>query len=443
MPNYKLSSIITILLTAAAFTLPVSADTKNESETQPKNVTATEEPKQEKTETENQSEKTPAEKTPAEKTSAEKTPAEKTPANDFLFRFYRTVRNQNGTENNMATSPYGASCLGEMLMFGAEGETKQSLQDLFVPSGQRSKRAKWFHLSKDNEQVLPLVAANGIWIQKGFPVRAAYTVALQTLFNLKVTEADFTSRASEECTKINEWIAGATNNKITKLFESLDAQSRIVLVNTLNFQGKWAIPFDKSATKTGTFYCAEDKTVEVSLMQNTLRLNYTKNDLYQAVAVPYEKNRCSMIIVLPNETSMLNRIEAALDEDAVTKLINEMILERVEVTLPIFEIESDIDLKSVLKKAGAGIVFDSQKADFSGISNVEGLYVEQMIQKIFLRVDESGTEAVAGTGANIVPKSANFPEVSPLIFRADHPFLFLIRDNTNGVPLFIGRFVAP
>lgn len=423
MLNHKLSYIATLLLTAATFTLPVSADTKNESETQSKNVTATAEPKQEKTATENQS--------------------EKTPANDFLFRFYRIVRDQNGTENNTATSPYGTSCLGEMLMFGAEGETKQALQNLFVPSGQASKRTEWFHLSKENERELPLVTANGIWIQKGFPVRAAYTVTLQTLFNLKVTEADFANHASDECTKINAWIAGTTNNKITKLFESLDAQSRLILINTLNFQGKWAIPFNKSATKTGTFHCAENKTAEVPLMQNTLRLNYTKNDLYQAVAIPYEKNRCSMIIVLPHETSMLNQIETTLDEDSITKLINGMILERVEVTLPVFEIESDIDLKSVLKKAGAGVVFDSQKADFSGISNVEGLCVEQMIQKVFLRVDESGTEAVAGTGANIVPKSANFPEVSPLIFRADHPFLFLIRDNTNGVPLFIGRFVAP
>jgi serpin B len=330
-----------------------------------------------------------------------------------------------------------------MLMFGAEGETKQSLQNLFVPSGQTSKRTKWFHLPKEQAKEFPLISVNGIWIQKGIPIRSAYTVTLQSLFNLNVTEADFAGHANEECSKINAWIANATNNKITKLFETLDPQSRIVLVNTLNFQGKWAIPFNKSATKTGTFYGAENKTTEVPLMQNVLRINYTKNNLYQAVGLPYEKNRCSMIIILPNETQQLNQIEKSLNEETVTKLIDQMILERVECTLPVFEIESDINLKSVLTKMGAGVVFDSQKADFSGISTIEGLYVDQMIQKVFIRVDESGTEAVAGTTANIVPKNASFPEAAPIIFRADHPFLFLIQDNTNRIPLFIGRYLTP
>jgi serpin B len=441
MSTSKLSYIATLLLTTAALTLPVSGYTKPETVAQSKNVAETTEPETAKPEATEP--KATAPKKAATENRSESKQSEQIAANDFLFRFYRTVRDHIGADSNTTVSPYGVSCLGEMLMYGAEGETKQALQNLFVPSGQASKRTTWFHLPKEQERELPLTVANGIWIQKGFPVRSAYTVTLQSLFHLQITESDFTKHAPEECTKINAWIAGATNNKITKLFESLDTQSRIVLVNTLNFQGKWAIPFDKSATKPGTFYCTENKTAEVPLMQNTLRLNYTKNDLYQAVSIPYEKNRCSMVIVLPNKTSTLDQVEKTLNEDSVSKMVDGMILERVELTLPIFEIESDIDLKSILEKTGTGIVFDSQKADFSGISNLEGLYVEQMLQKVFLRVDESGTEAVAGTGANIVPKSADIPEVSPLIFRADHPFLFLIRDNSNGIPLFIGRYVAP
>ncbi|MDR2754589.1 MAG: serpin family protein [Planctomycetaceae bacterium] len=443
MSNSKLASIATILLlTAAILVFLVSADTKPETVTkletvtEPKNVAETATPDAAKPVI------TEPEKSATENKLENKQP-EQTAANDFLFRFYRTLRDQIGAGNNTTVSPYGVSCLGEMLMYGAEGETKQALQNVFVPSGLASKRTTWFHLSKEQERELPLVVANGIWVQKGFPICSGYTITLQSLFNLQVTEADFTNHASEECTKINAWIAEATKNKITKLFESLDAQSRIVLVNTLNFQGKWAIPFNKSATKPGTFYCTENKTVEIPLMQNTFRLNYTKNDLYQAAAIPYEKNRCSMIIVLPNKTSTLDQVETILNEDSVSKMVNEMILEQVELTLPVFEIESDIDLKPILSKTGAGLVFDLQKADFSGMSEVEGLYVDRMIQKVFLRVDESGTEAVAGTGADIVPKSANISEISPLLFRADHPFLFLIRDNTSGIPLFIGRYVAP
>ncbi|MDR0338301.1 MAG: serpin family protein [Planctomycetaceae bacterium] len=430
MLNNKLLYAILLLLTASTLTMLALSDTekKQETVTPAKSV-----------------DKNVAESCPEQNTT--KTQSENKLENDFLFSFYRTVCGQNGTEtsvkNNTVVSPYGASCLGEMLMFGAEGETKQSLQNLFVPSSQATKRTTWFHLPKNKEKELPLVSANGMWIQKGFPIRSAYTVTLQTLFDVNVTESDFTKNAAGECTKINAWIAAATENRITKLFETLDPQSRLVLVNTLNFQGKWAFPFNKSATKTGTFYCTKDKTVEVPLMQNTLRLNYIKNDLYQAVALPYEKNRCSMIIVLPNETTMLDQIERSLNELSITGLTDKMILERVECTLPIFEIESEIDLKSVLTAMGAGIVFDSQKADFSGISSFEGLYVDRMIQKVLIRVDESGTEAVAGTGMNIVPKSANISETAPIIFRADHPFLFLIQDNTNRVPLFIGRYVVP
>ncbi|MDR2441082.1 MAG: hypothetical protein LBE12_17110 [Planctomycetaceae bacterium] len=465
----KLSSIAAILLTTAALTLPISAYTKPETAAQSKNVTETTEPETAKPETtEPETAKPETAKPTTEPETAKPEPAkpetamlektatenrlenrlenkqpEQIAANDFLFRFYRTVCDHFGADSNTTVSPYGVSCLGEMLMYGSEGETKQALQNLFVPSGQGSKRTTWFHLSKEQEWELPLSVANGMWIQKGFPVRSAYTVTLQSLFQLRVTEADFTNHASEECTKINAWIAGATNNKITKLFESLDTQSRIVLVNTLNFHGKWAIPFDKSATKLGTFYCTGNKTVEVPLMQNTLRLSYTKNDLYQAVSIPYEKNRCSMIIILPNAASTLDQVEKTLNEDSVSKLVGGMILERVELTLPVFEIESDIDLKPILGKTGTGIVFDSQKADFSGMSNVEGLYVDRMLQKVFLRVDESGTEAVAGAGADIVPKGVEISAISPLIFCADHPFLFLIRDNSNGIPLFIGRYVAP
>jgi serpin B len=265
---------------------------------------------------------------------------------------------------------------------------------------------------------------------------------LRSRFNVNVTTADFEHSNAEECNRINSWVAQSTNNKIIKMFDTLDQQTRVVLVNTLSFQGKWAAPFDKTKTTTGIFYGLKNQTLSVPFMQNTLRLNYFKSDKYRTVTIPYSKNQYSMIIVLPNEKVSLDEVESVLNETALTTMLGDTSIEQIELVLPSFVIESEINLKPVLVNMGAEIIFDRQKAEFTGISEAEGLCVNQITQNVIVRVDESGTEAAAGSGAAVVPKSNVSNETKPVSFRADRPFLFLIRDNVNGVPVFTGRYVG-
>ncbi|MDR1384704.1 MAG: serpin family protein [Planctomycetaceae bacterium] len=378
-----------------------------------------------------------------DKTSAQTSKTEKETKktnDDFLFRFHRTVRDGNNGKS-IVVSPFGVSSIGEMLTLGAAGETKEILQKVFIPNeGQADGRHTWYHLSDENLENLPLTSLNGIWIQKTFPVKTSYTETLKSLFHLHVTQADFANHA-EECTKINAWIAEATDQKVTKLFKTLDAQSRIVLANVLNFQGKWAFPFDKSKTKKTKFYSSQNKTVEVSMMDHTLRLGYNKQDTYQIVTVPFEADRCSLIVILPDKTQTLETVEQLLTEKILASLSKNFVLQMVRCQLPAFEMESEIDLKPVLTLLGAGIAFDPQKADFTNISNKKGLGVEQCLQKVRVQIDESGVEAVSATGTVIQPKSlpVNGQTIS---FCADRPFLFLIQDNVSGVPLFIGRYTG-
>jgi serpin B len=362
--------------------------------------------------------------------------------NDFVFRFHRSVQTVTGTETNMVTSPYGVSSLGEMLTLGAAGETQKKLQTIFVPQDGKSKRTTWLRLPENKTDESPITSTNGIWIEKSFSVRQTYTETLRSRFNVSVTAADFEHNNVEECNKINSWVSQSTNNKITKMFDSFDQQTRLVLVNTLNFQGKWAIPFDKTKTKQDKFYGLKNQTSTVPFMQNTLRLNYLKSDKYQTAAIPYSRNQYSMIIVLPNDKISLSEVENTLNETALTKMLNDSTIENIELVLPTFTIESEINLKPVLVNMGAEIIFDRQKAEFTGISETEGLCVDQITQNVIIRVDESGTEAAAGSGAAVVPKSNTSNEAKPINFRADRPFLFLIRDNVNGVPVFTGRYVG-
>jgi serpin B len=371
--------------------------------------------------------------TPPEKKSPETDAKDK----DYVFQLYRATRDNNGKDKNVAVSPYGVSVLGEMLNAGAESSTRKTLQELFLTPN----RTDWLLLPKDGE--LPFVSANGIWVRKGYSIRQSYLETLQTLLNSEVAEADFDKNAVQECLKINTWVSDKTQGQITHLLDSLDPQARLVLVNALSFQGQWAVPFDEKLTKETDFHVSKDKTEKIRMMQNTYRINYIKTDTFQSAILPYRKNLCSMVIVLPNEDQTLDAVEQNLNEETLNALTGNMEMNLLRCEIPAFEIVSDIDLKTVLKNIGLGIVFDAQKADFDGISEEEGLFVSEMIQKVRLQVNESGTVAAAGSGAVVQPKSIQTGNNKPIPFRADRPFLFILRDNTTGTPLFTGRFVSP
>jgi len=379
-----------------------------------------------------------------------------TKIDDYLMRFHRNVSEINETRENVVSSPLGTARIGEMLFDGADGKTKEALRQAFLTTTTRTtikgevtkETENWFRLPKENANLLPFVSVDGLWLQKGFAFLPTYVSGLQEKFAPEITEADFAENADAECTKINAWVAKATEGKIETLFEKVDADTKLVVANAISFHGQWDTPFDPKDTKTGPWVgglksVGPPRRLMGPFMHKTMRVGYMENDVFQAVELPYERNLCSMIVILPREsdgqTKALKEVETLFQINTVSEMIPEL----VDIRLPKFEIESEIDLKAVLSAMGAEPAFDPAKADFSPMNGSGGLYVGQAKQKVFIRVDESGTEAAAATGAAVGLKSRPPEEVTPKTFHANRPFLFIIRENSTNTPLFIGRLAEP
>jgi serpin B len=326
-----------------------------------------------------------------------------------------------------------------MLAAGAGGATKTTLDGVFVPESVSGVRKNYLKLPENSEK-LPFRVANGIWVQRDFTVKQTYIDQLKSLFKVQVNSADFKTNASGEVEKINAWVANATENKITKLFGELDASTALVLVNAIDFDGKWESPFQKERTENKPFRQTKDKTVDVPMMfQRFKKLSYSENGDYQAVNIPFAGHTTSFVAILPQESKTLSEIESKLDENSFRQLTQRM--QRVEVIceLPKFKMETSINLTPVINAMGAGVIFG--KPDLSGITDANNLAVSQFIQKVFVEVEEDGVKAAAATGVGIYATSAEIRR-EPKEFKADRPFLFVILDNQNNVPMFVGHFTG-
>jgi serpin B len=347
---------------------------------------------------------------------------------DFLSSFSTAALPENKTA---AVSPYGASRVAEMLSFGAVGETKKALDAAFLTK----ERSSWYTLPKGND--LPFTEFNALFLQKGFAVESNYVKVLESIFRIELAPTDFNSPGAADT--VNAWVDNATNHQIQKLFSKFSPQTRLVLVNTLNFKGQWVVPFDKTKTKPGKFYPPaqpQAEPVEIPFMENTANFLYHKQDELQALSLPFDKGN-TLLLILPSGKGF----DFAMPTEKIIGGIQKLLTpHHVHVKLPLVNIESETDLKPVLTNIGTGIIFDSAKADFKNISSSKDLYVGEMLQKVKVSFDETGVTAASASGASLVMKSAAPEKINNAEFIADKPFLFVIQNTASGIPLFIGLY---
>ena len=198
--------------------------------------------------------------------------------------------------------------------------------------------------------------------------------------------------------------------------------------------------FEKSATQEARFWVSPDTAVNVAMMSQEQEFNYTENGDLQILELPYTGEDLSMIILLPKGTDGLAQLEASLTVESLDAWLVRLRKRRVMVYLPRFKTTSQFSLKKVLESMGITNAFRPGVADFSGIDGTENLYVSAVVHKAFVDVNEEGTEAAAATG--VVVGVTAMP-AGPAVFRADHPFLFLIRDKGSGSIVFLGRLADP
>lgn len=289
-----------------------------------------------------------------------------------------------------------------------------------------------------------LSIANALWVQRDFPIKRDFEATARHSYAAQVEALDF-RRSEQAAARINGWVKEETRGRIPTLIEpaSLNADTALVVTNAVYFLGDWAAPFNASNTSPQPFHLAGGGTVTTPLMFRKSRFRYFETPELQAIDLPYKDERLAMSVFLPRARDGLAGLESGLTDAALRDWLVRLDgaePREVRLHLPKLKIEQNYDLVPPLRALGLTVAFDPNKADFRGIAEAD-LFISQVVHKSFLKIDERGTEAAAATGIEVQVTSA--PIAEPPLFRADHPFFFVIRDKASEAILFLGRISAP
>jgi len=364
----------------------------------------------------------------------------------FSFDLYAQLKGRPG---NLFFSPYSISTCLAMTYAGARGDTeKQMAVVLHFRDKQNQLHSSFGDLQRQlieagGRKGVELSIANALWAQKGHPFLPDFLKIGTSQYGAKLNQADFKTGADAVIREINRWVADKTRDKIQNILApgSLDDYTRLVLADAIYFKGAWAKAFEKSSTYPQPFYITQSRNTAVPFMSHTDKIKYTEDDSMQAVELPYQGNEFSMVILLPKEVEGCGRLENSLSARNLPIWLNQMKAQEVNLFLPRFKLESSFELSGELEKLGMRNAFHD-RADFSGIDGATNLYISSVSHKAWAEVTEEGTEAAAATVVEVTTLGIHREPPRPT-FRADHPFVFLIRHNRSGSILFLGRLVDP
>lgn len=366
-------------------------------------------------------------------------------SNAFAFDLFAKLRPREG---NLLVGPAGL-CTGLSIVYaGARGETAEQIgkvlhiglnPDRFV-SGMGLLARGWRQEASDEGGELRMRLA--VWLQSGFPLRPAFQSTLDSGFKAESRSLDFKTAPDQALRTINEWVAAASRGKVQGLLgpETLDAQTRLVLTNVTFFHGVWDEPFLSEFTADRPFSLDGGRRIEVPTMTQVDHFAYASRDGVQILELRYRGLAQSMIVLLPARPDGLAALESALTAERLADWLSSLRQEQVAVSLPRFHLSTRLELGPLLEELGMPLAFGS-RADFSGMAGEPGaLSISAVVHQSDLAVDEQGTVAASATATAFkTEESSN----RPMVFRADHPFLFLVRDNRTGTILFLGRVADP
>jgi serpin B len=366
----------------------------------------------------------------------------------FGQKLYGQLRRGPG---NAFLSPFSISTALAMTAAGARGDTARQMNDVLqLPVGAERVGPAFGSLIASlrppagAKPAYELHTANALWGQRGYHFLPAYLATLRGPFAAAFEEVDFRGATEPARRTINTWVERQTAGKIQDLIASgvLDASTRLVLTNAIYFKGSWEKPFRGAQTREDDFHVAAGRTVRVPLMHQTGRFSYAEDDQVQVLELPYIGGDLAMVVVLPKQREGLGAFEATLTPEALAARLGRLEPSEVAVALPRFKLTAEFELSRTLAALGMTLPF-SDRADFSEMNGgSEPLQIAAVIHKAYVDVNEAGTEAAAATAVGIRATMALIPK-PPIPFRADHPFLFLIRDRRTANILFLGCLTQP
>ncbi|XP_072801858.1 serpin B9 isoform X1 [Vicugna pacos] len=355
---------------------------------------------------------------------------------------------QDDPSHNVFYSPVSISSALAMVFLGAEGDTAAQVAQLLslnpekdIHQGFQSLLAA---LNKPGTQYL-LRTANRLFGEETCEFLSTFQKSCLRFYRAELEKLSFANAAEPSRKQINAWVSKKTEGKIPELlpFNSIDEQTRLVLVNAIYFKGRWNEQFNKSYTREMPFRVnqEEQRPVQMMFQEGTFRLAHIEEVQAQVLELPYAGEELSMVVLLPDHHVALSSVEENLTFEKLLAWTTPGCMKstEVEVFLPRFKLEENYDMGSVLRRLGVVDAFQQGKADLSALSTARDLCLSVFAHRSVVEVNEEGTEAAAASALIVVECCM---ELGPR-FCADHPFLFFIRHNETNSILFCGRFSSP
>jgi serine protease inhibitor len=356
--------------------------------------------------------------------------------NEFAFDLLRQTIALND-DPNIFISPLSMSMALGMAWNGAAGVTREEMAAALRMDGLSDQEINEYYkimrkglLAADSKTKLNI--ANSIWYREGFPVKDDFLKVNSSYFNAEVRELDFSHPKALDI--INGWCAKATNNLIKKPLDKISTDAMLYLINAIYFKGIWAKQFDKKKTYESDFLSENAVITRANMMNQKDTFLYTKDDRAQYLEMPYGNQAFSMTVILPNDGITTGQVLEDLSADQFSSVRSTMKKQVVNVHFPKFKVEQKFEMKDPMMALGMKQAF-SDEADFSPISD-QRLLISRIIHSTFCEVDEVGTEAAAVT---IIEFELTSMPMDPIVFMANKPFIFLIREKSTGVILFVGK----
>ncbi len=370
----------------------------------------------------------------------------------FALAFYDLIREY---DENLIFSPFSLSLALSMTLAGAETSTQQAMLEALQFSMDEGEIHPTFNallLAIEASQTIDdeveggrfqLNIANSIWGQDGFDFKERFLDTLAVNYDAGLYIVDYISDPESARLAINEWVEEKTEDKILDLIppNAITPLTRLVLANAIYFNGSWLHPFDLAETSPGPFKTLEGSEISVDMMKLfNENLLYTKGNDFQAVRLPYLSSDFAMTLIIP-DSGALETVAGALSTSFLSELSNNMRSELINLEMPKYDFETEINANDVLIALGMEEAFDPDLSDFKGIADVEDLHISDVLQKATIIVDEEGTEAAAATAVIVGVES--MPIDDPISLVVDRPFFFMIQHIPTGTILFMGHVVQP
>jgi serpin B len=362
--------------------------------------------------------------------------------NLFAFDLYGRIR---GVPGNLVCSPLSIATALGMTWVGARGQTAAEMAKVLhldePGPGALEGMSALASAYRTPDPSVTLRMANRLFLEKSFVFDASYVSRVEGAFGASLEPVDFVHEFEASRGVINAWVAKETDGRILDLLPhgSVDRKTRLVLTNAIYFLGEWATTFPVAATRPAPFSTRASSQKDVPTMHTSDKFRFVAADGVKLLELPYRGLGVAKDVILPDDVDGLGPLEARLSLDLLNGWLSAAHELKVVVSLPKFTAApaSPLALKPILSAMGMPLVF-TRDADLGGIGR--DLDVSEVFHKAFVKVDEKGTEAAAATA---VIGRQHLAVRRPVEFRADHPFLFLLRDLRTGLVLFMGRVADP